>query len=508
MGRYKITAKKLHKYLGIPLCVLLLFASLSGILLNHRDLLRQIDVPRWLLPKNYAYTNWNNGAFRGAVKTSRGVYLYGTAGLWRTDSTLTQSPSPELAGLASGGDERRMIALVSDSTETLWAISQFRLYQRPIQASHWQEVALPEGIHGRLTDLQLHGDSLLLLSRSQLFVRSLHAPHWREITLPAPDGYTGKLLLFQLVWALHSGEYFGLVGRLIVDGIGIILLLLSLTGLSYTLFHTRLKRLKGKSKETVSPEVRRQLAQGLAKQDRWHRLLGRWTFWAVCFVSTTGWMLRPPLMLPLVFTKARPLPGTSLYSENPWFDRLRAIRYDQKTGHWLLSTSQGFFTMGILGDKPKRWEVQPPVSPMGINAFVQRSDGSWLIGSFSGLYEVTPQDSLPLRNYFTGERYKELKHVRPVTPNAVTGMMLGASRDEDLIACYEQGFGLSPRYSTPQPEEMNELPYSLWQYALEWHTGRIYRPLIGRWGVELFIFFFGLAVTLVLWSGKRRLKRK
>jgi len=145
---------------------------------------------------------------------------------------------------------------------------------------------------------------------------------------------------------------------------------------------------------------------------------------------------------------------------------------------------------------------------MGINAFVQRSDGSWLIGSFSGLYEVTPQDSLPLRNYFTGERYKELKHVRPVTSNAVTGMMLGASRDEDLIACYEQGIGLSPRYSTPQPEEMNELPYSLWQYALEWHTGRIYRPLIGRWGVELFIFFFGLAVTLVLWSGKRRLKRK
>ena len=90
--------------------------------------------------------------------------------------------------------------------------------------------------------------------------------------------------------------------------------------------------------------------------------------------------------------------------------------------------------MGILGDKPKRWSVQPPVSPMGINAFVQRADGSWLIGSFSGLYEVTPQDSLPLRNYFTGERYEELKHVRPVTPNAVTGMMLGASRDEDLIA--------------------------------------------------------------------------
>lgn len=506
MARPKISAKKLHKYLGLPLCALLFFASLSGILLNHRDLLRQINVPRWLLPKSYSYANWNNGALRGAVTTSEGVFLYGTAGVWQTDSSLTTQPQDVRAGLAPGADEQRMMALVADSTERLWAISQFRLYQRPAKANRWQEVALPEELHGRLTDLQLRGDSLLLLSRSQLFLRQLGQTAWREIPLPAPEGYTGRLLVFQLLWALHSGEYLGLGGRLVVDAIGVLLLLLSLTGFAYTLFFSRLKRLKKRPSGAEAGEKRRQLAQGLATQDRWHRLLGRWFFWAICFVCVTGWTLRPPLMLPFIFMKARPLPGTALYSENPWFDRLRAIRYDQQAGQWLLATSEGFFTMPSLGDQPEHWQVQPPVSPMGINVFTQRPEGQWLIGSFSGLYEVTPQDSLPLRDYFSGESHRELKHVRPVTPHAVTGMILGTTASEDLVASYSEGIEVPASPSLPQPTEINDLSYSLWQYALEWHTGRLYRPLIGGLGVDLFIFLLGLATVLVLWSGKRRLK--
>ena len=50
-----IRAKKLHKYLGIPLCFLLFLASLSGVILNHRDLLQQVDVPRALLPEGYRF---------------------------------------------------------------------------------------------------------------------------------------------------------------------------------------------------------------------------------------------------------------------------------------------------------------------------------------------------------------------------------------------------------------------------------------------------------------------
>ena len=52
----------------------------------------------------------------------------------------------------------------------------------------------------------------------------------------------------------------------------------------------------------------------------------------------------------------------------------------------------------------------------------------------------------------------------------------------------------------PQPEEFNNRPMSLWNLALEIHTGRIYLGSIGSFA---FIFIAGLLVILVLWSGKK-----
>ena len=72
-----IRAKKLHKYLGIPLCFLLFLAALSGVILNHRDLLQQVDVPRALLPNGYLFDHWNNGAIRGILRSDSLAYIYG-----------------------------------------------------------------------------------------------------------------------------------------------------------------------------------------------------------------------------------------------------------------------------------------------------------------------------------------------------------------------------------------------------------------------------------------------
>lgn len=47
--------------------VLLLFC-ISGLLLNHRNLIAGADISRALLPPWYTYENWNQGLMRGAVK--------------------------------------------------------------------------------------------------------------------------------------------------------------------------------------------------------------------------------------------------------------------------------------------------------------------------------------------------------------------------------------------------------------------------------------------------------
>ena len=511
-------AKKLHKYLGIPLCFFLFFAALSGILLNHRDLLQSVDIPRSVLPRSYQFSGWNNGAVRGVLRSDSLAYIYGSAGVWVTDSSLRSEAKPLGAGFVPGADEAKIMSMARDSAGGVWVASQYRLYKLSSEGSRWVEQPLPSSVHGRLADLQISGDSVLLLSRSLLYRRSLSSPEWTTYELKKPEGYTGKILLFQIVWALHSGEYFGLVGRIIVDLLGLLVMILSLTGIFYTFLRHRLEAKKGQEITKKEEDRKHRLAKKLSTNFKWHKAVGRKTFYAVLFVFVTGWVLRPPLMLPLVFTKAQPNRFSSLYSDNPWFDRLRAIRQDKHQGGWLLSTSEGFFKLKDFSAVPEPWELQPQVSPMGINGFAQRADGSWLVGSFTGLFEVHPEQEESIRNYFTGESVGEVTMGPPVGSFTISGLLAGDNPKEDLVFLYDRGVvgrtdipgeEAKPFPFAPQPEALNESPYSLWQAALELHAGRLYQPFLGTWGTALFIFFLGLSSVIVLITGlKRRSPKK
>lgn len=511
-------AKKVHKYLGIPLCFFLFFAALSGILLNHRDLLQSVDIPRSALPRSYQFVGWNNGAVRGVLRSDSLAYIYGSAGVWVTDSSLRREAKPMTSGFVSGADEAKIMSMARDSAGGVWVASQYRLYKLTPEGTRWVEQPLPSSVHGRLADLQISGDSVLLLSRSLLYRRSLASPEWTTYELKKPEGYTGKILLFQIVWALHSGEYFGLVGRIIVDLLGLLVMILSLTGIFYTFLRHRLEAKKGQEITKKEEDRKHRLAKKLSTNFKWHKTVGRKTFYAVLFVFVTGWVLRPPLMLPLVFTKAQPNRFSSLYSDNPWFDRLRAIRQDKHQGGWLLSTSEGFFKLKDFSAVPEPWELQPQVSPMGINGFAQRADGSWLVGSFTGLFEVHPEQEESIRNYFTGESVGEVTMGPPVGSFTISGLLAGDNPKEDLVFLYDRGVvgrtdipgeEAKPFPFAPQPEALNESPYSLWQAALELHAGRLYQPFLGTWGTALFIFFLGLSSVIVLITGlKRRSPKK
>ena len=254
-------AKKIHKYLGIPLCFLLFLAALSGIILNHRDLLQSIDIPRAVLPSDYKFEKWNNGAVRGVLRTDSLAYIYGGVGVWVTDSSLRREARPLHAGFVRGGDEAKIMSMARDATGGIWVASQYRLYRLAPQRDRWIEQPLPSSVRGRLADLQITGDSVLLLSRSLLYRRSLSDPSWTTYELKKPDGYTGRLLLFQILWMLHSGEYFGLTGRIIVDIIGLFVILLSITGIFYTIFSHRLMAKKNKHGTKEATEKKRQLSR-------------------------------------------------------------------------------------------------------------------------------------------------------------------------------------------------------------------------------------------------------
>ena len=108
---------------------------------------------------------------------------------------------------------------------------------------------------------------------------------------------------------------------------------------------------------------------------RLHDRIGRYTIILTLLIALTGWCLRPPVMIALVLNKIPALPGTTLKRENPWHDKLRMIRYDDSCHDWLLSTSQGFYSLNMSNAKVKALASAPPVSVMGLNVLQKDMKG-------------------------------------------------------------------------------------------------------------------------------------
>lgn len=63
----KGTWRKHHKWLGLGMTFFLLMFCVSGILLNHRQLIKEVNVSRKFLPSRYEFKNWNGGLLRGTL---------------------------------------------------------------------------------------------------------------------------------------------------------------------------------------------------------------------------------------------------------------------------------------------------------------------------------------------------------------------------------------------------------------------------------------------------------
>ena len=467
------TWRKYHKWLGIFTSFFLVMFCLSGIVLNHRRFFADVNVSRSLLPDRYAFKQWNNGLLRGTLRCKddqgRGaVLIYGAAGIIRTDTTASHFAEYN-KGLPAGADYRQIRGVVQTRQGKLFAASTMGLYRLDPHTG-WQSVPLPQTDGNELlTDITTRGDTLIVLGRSCLYISRPPYKQFACLQLQAPEGYEGKTTLFRQMWMLHSGALFGAAGKLIVDGIALILIVLCVTGVWFWLRPRNTKVL------------------------HWHNKTGITTLVLTIFITFTGWALRPPVMIALATHSIRPLPGTTLDNDNPWYDRLRMIRYDEQEHEWLLSTSEGFFSLRSFNSRPEHIIATPPVSVMGQTVWQRNAQGEWIIGSFDGLYRWDRQ---------TGKvaLYDGTAFSNPTIPGTspVGQTISGYSSDFKGRDCQVDYF--SGTDFAVQPSTFRHLPISLWNLALEIHTGRIYLGAIGSF---VFIFIVGLSVIVVLWSGKK-----
>ena len=553
--KYNFTWKKYHRWLGLVLSVFMLVFCVSGIILNHREVFSGCEVSRKWLPASYRIKNFNNGVVKGTVvknqKTASdsteqslaveknpsvhanssespdSVLVYGCAGVFLTDSRLSTWQDFN-AGLPESIDERNVRHVVKAKDGSLWCAALRDVYRYDENSHRWKKVELP-GNEERIMDVALAKDSMTVvaLTRSRVFTivpfvqygeivkigkSSSETYRVESKIIPAPKKYEPKTTLFKLVWHLHSGEFFGLPGKLVVDAIALVLIVLSITGILLFILPYGIRR----AKKLAAKARMKRLGKQFAWNMKWHNKIGYVTIMLTLWIAITGMCLRPPLMVPLVLSK---LPQAVGEDGNVWQDKLRAIRWDAVQGDWLVSTSEGFLRVDEdFSQAPKMLpdDECPKLSPMGVTVWESDGKGGWIVGSFRGIYRWNPVNhSLnQILDYFTGKPSEETSMI-PISDNLVCGYSEDFLGGKPLVFDFAKGVedakGQAVALCNDEPktsrneESMSDLicetaPMSLWNVALELHVGRCYSPFLGPLS-DLFVFLSGLLITLVLLSG-------
>lgn len=536
--KYNFTWKKYHRWLGLVLSVFMLVFCVSGIILNHREAFSGCEVSRKWLPASYHIKNFNNGVVKGTVvkksaahslssENCDSVLAYGCAGVFLTDSRLSTWQDFN-AGLPESIDERNVRHVVKAKDGSLWCAALRDVYRYDENSHRWKKVELP-GNEKRIMDVALAKDSMTVvaLTRSRLFTivpfvqygeivkigkSSSETYRVESKIIPAPKKYEPKTTLFKLVWHLHSGEFFGLPGKLVVDAIALVLIVLSITGILLFILPYGIRR----AKKLAAKARMKRLGKLFAWNMKWHNKIGYVTIVLTLWIAITGMCLRPPLMVPLVLSK---LPQAVGEDGNVWQDKLRAIRWDAVQGDWLVSTSEGFLRVDEdFSQAPKMLpdDECPKLSPMGVTVWESDGKGGWIVGSFRGIYRWNPVNhSLnQILDYFTGKPSEETSMI-PISDNLVCGYSEDFLGGKPLVFDFAKGVedakGQAVALCNDEPktsrneESMSDLicetaPMSLWNVALELHVGRCYSPFLGPLS-DLFVFLSGLLITLVLLSG-------
>lgn len=536
--KYNFTWKKYHRWLGLVLSVFMLVFCVSGIILNHREVFSGCEVSRKWLPASYYIKNFNNGVVKGTVvkksaahslssENCDSVLAYGCAGVFLTDSRLSTWQDFN-AGLPESIDERNVRHVVKAKDGSLWCAALRDVYRYDENSHRWKKVELP-GNEERIMDVALAKDSMTVvaLTRSRVFTivpfvqygeivkigkSSSETYRVESKIIPAPKKYEPKTTLFKLVWHLHSGEFFGLPGKLVVDAIALVLIVLSITGILLFILPYGIRR----AKKLAAKARMKRLGKQFAWNMKWHNKIGYVTIVLTLWIAITGMCLRPPLMVPLVLSK---LPQAVGEDVNVWQDKLRAIRWDAVQGDWLVSTSEGFLRVDEdFSQAPKMLpdDECPKLSPMGVTVWESDGKGGWIVGSFRGIYRWNPVNhSLnQILDYFTGKPSEETSMI-PISDNLVCGYSEDFLGGKPLVFDFAKGVedakGQAVALCNDEPktsrneESMSDLicetaPMSLWNVALELHVGRCYSPFLGPLS-DLFVFLSGLLITLVFLSG-------
>ena len=493
----------LHKYFALLTLIFCAWMALSGILLNHPQLLKKYSLPNRIMPVNYHYRNWNRMSWRESVFSTRHdnvLYVGGKEGVWQS---LDQGKSfkPLTSGFPTAVYERDTYSLLlaaNQAQERLYAGTRSGLFYR--QNENWYRVDHAVLKDNAVVDLLQIDNRILAFTDSAVYQAVIEngPPEFGPLNLPRDRKQASTVPLFRWLLKIHDGSIGGLPGRIFVDLLGLILFFLCLSGalIWYVPWRKRRRR-----PTLFSGKI-------FAFSYRWHLKLGLVSALFLAIIALSGALVRPPLLIAIVrlTVPAHLMPG--LDPDNPWAGQIQRAAYLKGRKELIIASKQGLYRGSIDGTVPfTRTPEALPIHGMGAMVFEALDDHNLLIGSFSGLYLWDTKENMIMQLKSKATR----NHPDWGKPLMVTGAAVYQGQAL-LVADYNDGLKPLRRRLKLRPAMPDEIRsqsrISLWNALFELHNGRIFEQFIGPlyW---LIIPLGGISLIIVIISGTlNRLRRR
>ena len=326
MQRIFKISKWLHKYIGLVLLLFMIWMGLSGILMNHPDLISSISVPAWLLPPQYTIQNWNRSALIDLVfpnDNPNTAYLAGKQGIWKTVDA-GQTFTPFTTGLPNSDyyNKTKDLLFLEESNQLL-AGTDGGLYFCDLNDGIWQEIKIAKEKEKVVKILKI-GNQLVAVTPSRIFLSSIENKNFtfQEAHLIRQESEE-RISLVKLFFDLHDGKIWGLPGKLIFDATGLIIIFLSISAF-YTWYFPWQRRRNKDSVLLANPQSRK-LFKFMFK---YHLKIGIWIFVILLIIGGTGFFLRPPLLVALVGSSIPASLYPGFREHNPWEEKIQNALYN------------------------------------------------------------------------------------------------------------------------------------------------------------------------------------
>ncbi|PWJ40009.1 PepSY-associated TM helix domain-containing protein [Sediminitomix flava] len=479
---YKL-AKSWHKYIGLALSLFLIWMSISGVILNHPDWFANFSVSKNLVPDEYHPYNWNRGAVVDAEFIGEDTLFFaGKQGIWRSIDRGKSFISEKENGFTDSRyfQKTNDICLLKENKQIV-AATYGGIWLLDLENNHWQQADLGNYTNDQFVKIINRGNELLAFSKSGVYKSSIQSPLlFEEVELRRNSRPYMDLIMF--FFALHSGWLWGLPGKLVYDIAAIVLIFLSATAL-YITFKKKINR-KNKQNGKVSSNNK-----WLAFTIKNHSKIGLWILGFLMIFGGTGLFMRPPLLVALVNGKVPDKYIPSYIVKNPWYHSIRNTCYDPVKDRIILDTTEGLFEgKADLSEefKPINWDVN--IFVMGATVFEAKPNEHFWIGSFYGLFDYKEGKKLS-KDLMMNTAVPLYQSMGRPAQYMVTGYFQRPD-GEEFVSAHGQGlmnldmYGKQP-YQMPK-EMYEDYRMSLWNYMFELHNGRLFSPILGKWGI-LFI---------------------